>query len=198
LIGGDVIGLDDGADDVVRHLPEFLRFGAAEAGGVDRREGQAGVVDEDVNPTEPLPRRRDDAVAIRRPTQIRDQRQDLPRDVAAGRFRLDVGDIRVDVADRDDVVTLAPNVIARPRPRNPPVTIATRCSIDPSFSNSPQRHRERRDYKMNRRIPSFSKTLLKFISRPTLCPLRRRQVRICASWIGISCSIALISMISSR
>ena len=44
LVGGEVVGLDDGADDVVRHLPEFLRLGPAETRRVDRREGEAGVL----------------------------------------------------------------------------------------------------------------------------------------------------------
>ena len=57
--------------------------------------------------TEPRLRRRDDAVAIGGLAQIRDQRQDLPREVAADRRRLDFGDISVDMADRDDIVSLA-------------------------------------------------------------------------------------------
>ena len=107
LVGRDIIGLDDGAHDVVRDLPEFLRLVAAKARRVDRREGQAGIVDEDVRPAEALLRHRDDAVAFGRETQIGDERQDLPREVGAGSCRLDLHDLCVDVADGDDIVTLA-------------------------------------------------------------------------------------------
>ena len=41
-------------------------FGTAETCGVDRREGQARIVDKDVDAAEPRHRHRDDAVTIRR------------------------------------------------------------------------------------------------------------------------------------
>ena len=48
-----------------------------------------------------VPRHRDDAVAFGGPAQIGDERQDLPREIGAGGRRLDLGDIRVDMADRE-------------------------------------------------------------------------------------------------
>ena len=106
LVGGDIVGLDDRAHDVVRHLPELLRLGAAKAGRVDCREGQAGIVDEDVHTAKPRQRHRDGAIAIGGPTQVRDERQDLPLWLGAGRLRLDCREIGVDVADREDMVSL--------------------------------------------------------------------------------------------
>jgi hypothetical protein len=106
LVGGDVVGLDHGPHDVVGYLPEFLRLGAAVACRVDCRKGEARIVDEDVRRAEPLPRRRDDTIAISWPPQIGDK-QDLPSGFRAGRRRLDLGDIRVEMADRDDIVSLA-------------------------------------------------------------------------------------------
>jgi hypothetical protein len=88
LIGGDVVRFDDGADDVVRDLPKFLRLGAAEASGVDRREGQAGIVDENVQAGEALQRCRDDSVAFGGPAQIGDERQDMPLELRAVDRRL--------------------------------------------------------------------------------------------------------------
>jgi hypothetical protein len=79
--------------------------GAAEAGGVDRRKGQARIVDEDVHPAEPLQRNRDNPVAFRRAAQIRGKRQDAPCEVGA--FGLDLRDIRVDMPYRDDMMSFA-------------------------------------------------------------------------------------------
>jgi len=101
LVGGNVVGLDDRLHDVVRHLPEFLRFGAAEARRVDRRKGQPGIVDENLRVAKALLRHRDDAVALGRPAQIGDERQDMSRKIAPRGRRRDVDDIAVDVADRE-------------------------------------------------------------------------------------------------
>jgi hypothetical protein len=106
LVGGDVVGLDDGTHNVVRHLPELLRLGAAKAGRVDCREGQAGIVHEDVHTAKPRQRHRDDAVAIGGTAQIRDERQDLSLWIGGGCLRLNCRQIGVDVADREDMVPL--------------------------------------------------------------------------------------------
>ena len=82
-------------------------FGTAETCGVDRREGQARIVDKDVDAAEPRHRHRDDAVTIRRLAQIRDKRQDLPGNVTLSRCSIDFGDIRVDMANCNDVISLA-------------------------------------------------------------------------------------------
>ena len=60
-------------------------------------------------------------------------RQDLPFQLDAGRLRLNLRDISSiwPTATTWCPSRTRPNTIARPSPRKPPVTIATRCSIGP-------------------------------------------------------------------
>ncbi len=61
---------------------------------------------EDVHTAKPRQRHRDNAVAIGGPPQVRDERQDLALWLGAGRLRLNLREIGIDVADRDDMVSL--------------------------------------------------------------------------------------------
>jgi hypothetical protein len=101
LVGGDVIGLDDPLHDVVRHLPEFLRLGASKARRVDRRKGQADIVDKNMQVAKALLRHRDDAVALGRPPQVGDERQDISRQITLRDGGCDLRDIAIDVTDRE-------------------------------------------------------------------------------------------------
>jgi hypothetical protein len=68
-----------------------------------------------VHTAEPRHRNSYDTVAIGGPAQIGNERQELPLWLSGGRLRLDRRDIGVDVADREDMVSL-PRDAERHRP----------------------------------------------------------------------------------
>ena len=89
----------------------------AEAGRVDIGEGQPGIVDQDVDAAEAVPRLGDDPVALARAAQIGDQRPDLPGNCSAAP-RLDLADIGGDMTDRGDPMPGA----RQPQHHRPPET----------------------------------------------------------------------------
>src|SRR6185312_6762981 len=87
-------------------LPEMLRRWTAKPWWIDIGEGQPGIVDEDIDAAEPGARFSDDAAAFVRLAQIGNQRLEPIAQLKLRRFRRDLWHIAVDMADRDDGMTL--------------------------------------------------------------------------------------------
>jgi hypothetical protein len=100
------------AHDVVWHLPELLRFGPSGAGAVDRREGEAGVVDENVQAGEAL-RCGENSVAFGGNAQILDEGKTRPSN---SRRRLP---LRGFAAMSGSVLCTLPKVVNQARPHSP-------------------------------------------------------------------------------
>ena len=101
-VGGQNIRRHHVFDDLVGYLPEALHLGAAVAVGIDIGKGQPGIVDQNVEPAEAVPRLGDDPVALARLAQIGNKRPDLPGNPERPRLGLDLADIGRNVPDRGD------------------------------------------------------------------------------------------------
>ena len=106
-IAGEVIGRDDVFDDVVADLPEMLHCRPAIARRIDVGEGQPGIVDQDIDPAEPILRRSDHAIAFLGMAQIGNQRVHAASQRRPGNLAGDFGDIRLDMADREHPAAFA-------------------------------------------------------------------------------------------
>src|ERR1700730_13146501 len=113
----------------------------------------------------------DDAVAIGGPAQIRDERQDPPPWLDGGRLRLDYGDIGIDVADREDVISL-PGQAKRHRAAEPAQAAGDDC--DALFHEIPRYLKARNSierFDRIRSVPMSTGTIFAFNS------LLRRALR---------------------
>ena len=117
-VGGQNIRRHHVFDDLVGYLPEALHLGAAVAVGIDIGKGQPGIVDQNVEPAEAVPRLGDDPVALARLAQIGNKRPDLPGNAERPRLGLDLADIGRDVPDRGDPMPGA----RQPQYHRPPET----------------------------------------------------------------------------